>query len=85
MSKKKRSSGAPGENAGRISRADGPRLRAEARLKELLARQAELNAVLDLDKNERQIAPEDSEAIKRQAPATFVNRIASEKASEMAL
>jgi hypothetical protein len=57
----------------------------EARLKELLARQAELNAVLDLDKNERQIAPEDSEAIKRQAPATFVNRIASEKASEMAL
>jgi hypothetical protein len=29
----------------------------EARLKELLARQAELNAALDLDKGERQIAP----------------------------
>jgi len=29
----------------------------EARLKELLARQAELNATLDLDKGERQIAP----------------------------
>jgi hypothetical protein len=32
----------------------------EARLKELLARQAELNAALDLDKGERQIAPPDS-------------------------
>ena len=31
----------------------------EARLKELLARQAELNAALDLDKGERQVAPED--------------------------
>ncbi len=31
----------------------------EARLKELLGRQAELNAALDLDKGERQIAPED--------------------------
>jgi hypothetical protein len=30
----------------------------EARLKELLGRQAELNAALDLDKGERQIAPE---------------------------
>src|ERR1035437_8452991 len=29
----------------------------EARLKELLGRQAELNAALDLDKGERQIAP----------------------------
>jgi hypothetical protein len=29
----------------------------EVRLKELLARQAELNAALDLDKGERQIAP----------------------------
>jgi len=29
----------------------------EARLRELLARQAELNAALDLDKGERQIAP----------------------------
>ena len=31
----------------------------EARLRELLARQAELNAALDLDKGERQVAPED--------------------------
>jgi len=30
----------------------------EARLKELLGRQAELNAALDLDKGERQVAPE---------------------------
>jgi hypothetical protein len=29
----------------------------EARLKDLLARQAQLNAALDLDKNETQIAP----------------------------
>jgi len=29
----------------------------EARLKELLGRQAELNAALDLDKGERQVAP----------------------------
>jgi hypothetical protein len=32
----------------------------EARMKELLVRQAELNAALDLDKGERQIAPEDA-------------------------
>ena len=31
----------------------------EARLKELLIRQAQLNALLDLDKGERQVAPED--------------------------
>lgn len=30
----------------------------EARLKELLVRQTELNAALDLDKGERQICPE---------------------------
>jgi hypothetical protein len=30
----------------------------EARLKELLVRQSELNAALDLDKNERQVAPD---------------------------
>lgn len=29
----------------------------EARMKELLARQSELNAALDLDKNEAQVAP----------------------------
>jgi hypothetical protein len=29
----------------------------EARMKELLARQAQLNAALDLDKNETQVAP----------------------------
>ena len=29
----------------------------EARLKELLVRQAQLNAVLDLDKGEKQVAP----------------------------
>ena len=34
----------------------------EARLKELLIRQAQLNALLDLDKGERQVAPEDEAA-----------------------
>jgi hypothetical protein len=33
----------------------------EAQLKDLLARQAELNAALDLDKGERQAAPPDAE------------------------
>jgi len=32
----------------------------EARLKELLAKQAELNTALDLDKGERQVAPEEA-------------------------
>jgi hypothetical protein len=32
----------------------------ESRLKDLLARQAELNAALDLDKGERQAAPPDA-------------------------
>jgi hypothetical protein len=36
----------------------GRRYEHEARLKELLVRQAELNAALDLDKGERQVAPE---------------------------
>ena len=31
----------------------------EAKLKELLIRQAQLNALLDLDKGERQVAPDD--------------------------
>ena len=38
----------------------------ESRMKELLARQAQLNAALDLDKNETQVAPEaedDSEPV----------------------
>jgi len=33
----------------------------EAKLKELIIRQAQLNALLDLDKGERQVAPEDRE------------------------
>jgi hypothetical protein len=57
----------------------------EARLKGLLARQAQLNAALDLDKNERQVAPEDSETQKEPAPATFAEQIRQERAAELAL
>jgi N12 class adenine-specific DNA methylase len=57
----------------------------EQRLKELLATQAELNRALDLDKNERQVAPDDPQTEKEQAPTTFVGRVAAERATEMTL
>jgi hypothetical protein len=58
----------------------------EARLKQLLAKQAELNAALDLDKNERQIAQDASpDAEREQTPATFVARLkAEDRATERA-
>jgi hypothetical protein len=57
----------------------------EQRLKELLVKQAQLNAALDLDKNERQVAPDDPQTEKEPAPATFVARINTDRAAEMAL
>jgi N12 class adenine-specific DNA methylase len=57
----------------------------ERRLKELLAKQAELNAALDLDKNERQIAQNSSDAEPKDAPTTFVARLqAEDRAAERA-
>jgi hypothetical protein len=50
----------------------------EARLKELLLRQAQLNAALDLDKGERQIAEaaeEGEKAAENPVPLTFVERL----------
>jgi hypothetical protein len=51
----------------------------ERRLKELLAKQAELNAALDLDKNERQVAPDDTQTEKDAGPSTFVGRLKAEE------
>ena len=50
----------------------------EARIKELLGRQAELNAALDLDKGERQIAPPAGE---EEVPAGRSDTGADERAS----
>jgi N12 class adenine-specific DNA methylase len=57
----------------------------EQRLKELLLKQAELNRTLDLDKNERQVAPDDGQTEKEQSPSTFASRIALERCAEMTL
>jgi hypothetical protein len=51
----------------------------EERLKELLAKQTELNAALDLDKHERQVAQEPIELAA--IPDSFVARIRSEDAA----
>jgi N12 class adenine-specific DNA methylase len=58
----------------------------ERRLKELLAKQAELNAALDLDKNERQVAQDEPQTEKDAGPSTFVGRLkAEERGTEAAL
>jgi N12 class adenine-specific DNA methylase len=58
----------------------------EQRLKDLLLKQAELNSLLDLDKNERQVAKDDPQTEKEPAPASFAARIrAEDRASERAL
>jgi N12 class adenine-specific DNA methylase len=51
----------------------------EQRLKELLVKQAELNALLDLDKNEKQVAPDDPQMEKQAVPTTFVERLRAEE------
>jgi N12 class adenine-specific DNA methylase len=58
----------------------------EARLKELLAKQAHLNAALDLDKHETQIVPEEREGQEKLVPAGFAARIrADNRVPEMAM
>jgi hypothetical protein len=57
----------------------------EQRLRDLLVKQAELNASLDLDKSDRQVATDDLEEKQSKAPDTFVARLADQRASEMAL
>jgi chromosome segregation ATPase len=47
----------------------------EARLQELLARQAQLNASLDLDKSDRQVVAESPEPEDKSIPAGFLSRI----------
>jgi|ERR1035441_4132107 hypothetical protein len=50
----------------------------EARLKELLTKQAQLNAALDLDKHEAQVVAEDRDPEEKTAPAGFAARIQAE-------
>ena len=47
----------------------------ELRLKELLAKQAQLNAVLDLDKHDAQVVAESPDADTREVPSTFAGRV----------
>ncbi len=53
----------------------------EARLRELLAKQAQLNAALDLDKHEAQVVAEDREPEDKTVPAGFATRILAENRS----
>jgi chromosome segregation ATPase len=57
----------------------------EKRLKELLVKQTQLNAALDLDKNERQVALDDPQTEKEPAASTFASRVSADRAAEMAL
>ena len=55
----------------------------EARLKELLAKQAELNAMLDLDKHDAQVVAEPEAGV---AAASFAAKVMAEnRAAEMTL
>jgi N12 class adenine-specific DNA methylase len=47
----------------------------EARLKELLAKQAQLNATLDLDKHEAQVMADDREPDEKNVPGSFAARV----------
>jgi hypothetical protein len=57
----------------------------EERLKELQLKQAQLNAALDLDKNERQVAPDDPQTEKENTSSTFVERTSHSTAEEMTM
>jgi hypothetical protein len=50
----------------------------EGRLRELLAKQAQLNAALDLDKHETQVVAEDRDTDEKAVPAGFAARIQAE-------
>ena len=52
----------------------------EAKLKELLVRQVQLNAAIDLDKNEKHVAPDDKDDGPEQ-PQTFVEAMTRERAA----
>ena len=57
----------------------------EARLKDLLAKQAQLNASLDLDKHDTQVVAEPREPEEKTAPASFAARVrAEDRAAAMA-
>jgi N12 class adenine-specific DNA methylase len=47
----------------------------DARLKDLLAKQAQLNAVLDLDKHDAQVVDDGPDADAREVPTTFAGRV----------
>jgi hypothetical protein len=47
----------------------------DARLKDLLAKQAQLNAVLDLDKHDAQVVDDGPDADTREVPSTFAGRV----------
>ena len=55
----------------------------EQRLKELQVKQAQLNAALDLDKNERQVAPDDPQTEKEITPSTFAARLEEQRGADM--
>jgi len=48
-------------------------------------KQSQLNAALDLDKNERQVAPDDPQTEKEPASATFAARVNTDHSAEIAL
>jgi hypothetical protein len=50
----------------------------EARLKDLLAKQAQLNAALDLDKHEAQVLADDREPEEKNVPAGFAARVSGD-------
>ena len=52
----------------------------EQKLRELLARQAQVNAALDLDKNEHQVAPDDpGDSPEVDQPQTFPARVEDQR------
>jgi hypothetical protein len=53
----------------------------EGRLKDLLAKQAQLNACLDLDKHDAQIVDEPREPEEKAVPASFAARVRAEDRS----
>jgi hypothetical protein len=55
----------------------------EARLKDLLAKQAQLNAALDLDKHSAQVVAEDREPGEKIVPAGFAARIRADDRAAM--
>jgi N12 class adenine-specific DNA methylase len=62
----------------------GRKFEHEARLKELLAKQAQLNASLDLDKHDAQVVAENLEGPEKSIPTSFTARVvAQERAGAM--